>query len=73
LVHPDNGLNVKHIEPTTYRARHAKQFFDLENQYASLSEAGDPLEWLNAMIDWDSPPPGAHPHQATQKPGGTQA
>jgi IS5 family transposase len=26
--------------------------FDLENRYASLSEAGDPLERLNAVIDW---------------------
>ena len=27
--------------------------FDLENRYASLSEAGDPLEGLNAVIDWE--------------------
>ena len=27
--------------------------FDLENRYASLSEAGDPLERLNAVIDWE--------------------
>ena len=27
--------------------------FDLENRYASLSLAGDPLERLNAVIDWD--------------------
>lgn len=27
--------------------------FDLENRYASLSEAGDPLERLDAVIDWD--------------------
>jgi IS5 family transposase len=27
--------------------------FDLENRYASLSEAGDPLERLNAIIDWE--------------------
>jgi IS5 family transposase len=27
--------------------------FDLENRYASLSEAGDPLERLNAAIDWN--------------------
>jgi IS5 family transposase len=27
--------------------------FDLENRYASLSEAGDPLERLNAAIDWE--------------------
>ena len=26
--------------------------FDLENRYASLSEAGDPLERLDAVIDW---------------------
>lgn len=26
--------------------------FDLENRYASLSEAGDPLERLDAAIDW---------------------
>lgn len=28
-------------------------FFDLENRYASLSLAGDPLERLNAIIDWE--------------------
>ena len=27
--------------------------FDLENRYSSLSEAGDPLERLNAVIDWE--------------------
>lgn len=27
--------------------------FDLQNRYASLSEAGDPLERLNAVIDWE--------------------
>ena len=27
--------------------------FDLENRYASLSEAGDPLARLNAVIDWE--------------------
>jgi len=27
--------------------------FDLDNRYASLSEAGDPLERLNAVIDWE--------------------
>ena len=27
--------------------------FDLENRYASLSEAGDPLERLNAVIGWE--------------------
>ena len=27
--------------------------FDLENRYASLSEAGDPLERLDAIIDWE--------------------
>ena len=27
--------------------------FDLQNRYARLSEAGDPLERLNAAIDWD--------------------
>ncbi|MFM8900136.1 MAG: hypothetical protein ACKOF9_09340 [Burkholderiales bacterium] len=27
--------------------------FDLENRYASLSLAGDPLERLNAIIDWE--------------------
>jgi IS5 family transposase len=26
--------------------------FDLQNRYTSLSEAGDPLESLNAVIDW---------------------
>ncbi|MGK2913570.1 MAG: IS5 family transposase [Porticoccaceae bacterium] len=28
-------------------------FFDLANRYASLSEAGDPLERLDAAIDWE--------------------
>lgn len=28
-------------------------FFDLENRYASLSDAGDPLERLNTVIDWE--------------------
>ena len=28
-------------------------FFDLENRYADLSKAGDPLERLNATIDWE--------------------
>lgn len=27
--------------------------FDLQNRYASLTEAGDPLERLNAVIDWE--------------------
>ena len=27
--------------------------FDLQNRYARLSEAGDPLERLNAVIDWE--------------------
>lgn len=27
--------------------------FDLQNRYASLSKTGDPLERLNAIIDWD--------------------
>lgn len=27
--------------------------FDLENRYASLSDAGDPLERLDAVIDWE--------------------
>ena len=27
--------------------------FDLANRYASLTEAGDPLERLNAVIDWE--------------------
>ena len=27
--------------------------FDLQNRYASLSEAGDPLERLNTVIDWE--------------------
>jgi len=27
--------------------------FDLENRYASLIEAGDPLERLDAAIDWE--------------------
>jgi transposase, IS5 family len=28
-------------------------FFDLQNRYASLSKTGDPLERLNAIIDWE--------------------
>lgn len=28
-------------------------FFDLANRYASRSEGGDPLERLNAVIDWE--------------------
>jgi IS5 family transposase len=28
-------------------------FFDLDKRYAKLSEAGDPLERLNAAIDWE--------------------
>ena len=28
-------------------------FFDLERRYASLSELGDPLERLNATVDWE--------------------
>lgn len=31
-------------------------FFNLANRYASLSEAGDPLERLNAAIDWGKAP-----------------
>lgn len=27
--------------------------FDLENRYASLSKTGDPLERLNAIVDWE--------------------
>ena len=27
--------------------------FDLENRYASLSKTGDPLERLDAIIDWE--------------------
>ena len=27
--------------------------FDFQNRYASLSEIGDPLERLNAVIDWE--------------------
>jgi IS5 family transposase len=27
--------------------------FDLENRYASLSKTGDPLQRLNAIIDWE--------------------
>ena len=27
--------------------------FDFDNRYASLSEAGDPLERLDAVIDWE--------------------
>jgi transposase, IS5 family len=27
--------------------------FDLQNRYASLTEAGEPLERLNAVIDWE--------------------
>jgi IS5 family transposase len=32
---------------------HQTGIFDLENRYASLSEAGDPLERLDAVIDWN--------------------
>lgn len=32
---------------------HQTGLFDLENRYASLSEAGDPLERLNAVMDWE--------------------
>lgn len=28
-------------------------FFDLDNRYAQLSKSGDPLERLNAVIDWE--------------------
>ena len=28
-------------------------FFDLESRYASLSGLGDPLERLNAAVDWE--------------------
>ena len=28
-------------------------FFDLERRYASLSGLGDPLERLNATVDWE--------------------
>lgn len=31
--------------------------FDLENRYASLSEAGDPLERLNVVVDGNSSVP----------------
>lgn len=31
--------------------------FDLQNHYVTLSEAGDPLERLNAVIDWEMFPP----------------
>jgi transposase, IS5 family len=32
--------------------RMQNSLFDLENRYASLSQTGDPLERLNAMVDW---------------------
>lgn len=28
-------------------------FFDLDNRYAAISKSGDPLERLNAVIDWE--------------------
>ena len=28
-------------------------FFDIENRYAALSKEGDPLERLDAVIDWE--------------------
>ena len=34
----------KHVQPG---------FFDLEERYARLSEAGDPLEALDVAIDWE--------------------
>ena len=34
----------KHVQPG---------FFDLEERYARLSEAGNPLEALDAAIDWE--------------------
>jgi IS5 family transposase len=34
----------KHIQPG---------FFDLDERYARLSEAGDPLEALNGVVDWE--------------------
>ena len=40
--------------PNLLRSCHANQrLFDLENRCASLSEAGDPLERLDAVIDWE--------------------
>ena len=35
------------------RCRMQNSLFDLENRYASLSKTGDPLERLNAIIDWE--------------------
>ncbi len=34
----------KHVQPG---------FFDLEERYARLSRAGDPLEALNKAVDWE--------------------
>lgn len=28
-------------------------FFDIEERYVRLSEAGDPLEKLEAVVDWE--------------------
>ena len=33
-------------------------FFDLDERYAALSEAGDPLERLGAVIDFERLPAG---------------
>lgn len=33
--------------------RMQNSLFNLENRYASLSKTGDPLEQLNAVIDWE--------------------
>ena len=47
--------------------------FGLENRYASLSKTGDPLERLNAIIDWEIFRPilerlDAKEHNAGRKP-----
>jgi hypothetical protein len=39
----------KHVQPG---------FFDLDERYAALSEAGDPLERLGAVIDFEPFPIG---------------
>ncbi|WP_239235141.1 IS5 family transposase [Candidatus Nitrotoga sp. BS] len=49
----ESSLRLKQTQP--FDAPHPMQngLFDLQNRYASLSEAGDSLERLNAVIDWE--------------------
>ena len=43
--------------------------FDLENCYASLSKTGDPLERLNAILDWELFRPIIERMDAMNRPG----